>query len=212
MHEIQIDVYSDTVCPWCYVGKRQLERALAALPSISAKVRFRPFFLDPSVPPGGVDAEAYLLQKFGSARALDLMQTRIGGFAEQLGIVFDMRAQKKRPNTLDSHRLIHWAGASGVEDAVVEALFRAYFEQGRDIGDRDVLAAIADAAGLDADQTRARLELDDDVALIQSEVRAAFESGVTGVPTFSFEGLRIPGAQEPAVYESVIRRVIARRG
>jgi predicted DsbA family dithiol-disulfide isomerase len=140
------------------------------------------------------------------------MQTRIGGFAEQLGIVFDMRAQKKRPSTLDSHRLIHWAGASGVEDAVVEALFRAYFEQGRDIGDRDVLAAIADAAGLDADQTRARLELDDDVALIQSEVRAAFESGVTGVPTFSFEGFRIPGAQEPAVYESVIRRVIARRG
>lgn len=208
---IQIEVVSDTVCPWCFVGKRQLERALSRLPEVSAQVRWKPFLLDPSVPRAGVDADTYMLQKFGSARVVELMRERIGVVAEQVGIHFDLARQKKRPNTLDSHRLVHWAYAAGKQDAVVDLLFRGYFEQGKDIGDRDVLAALAEQAGMSADEVRAKLETDADEALIRSEIDSAYKREITAVPTFDFEGFRLPGAQSPEVIVSIIQRVIARR-
>lgn len=208
---IQIEVVSDTVCPWCFVGKRQLERALARLPDVRAEVRWKPFLLDPSVPRGGVDADAYMVQKFGSARVVELMRERIGVVAEQVGIHFDLARQKKRPNTRDSHRLVHWAFLAGKQDAMVELLFRAYFEQGKDIGDRDVLSALAEQAGMNADEVRMKLESDLDEKLIQTELERAHKLEITAVPTFDFEGFRLPGAQSPEVIVSIIQRVIARR-
>jgi len=211
MRKIEIEVVSDTVCPWCFVGKRQLERALARLPDVRAEVRWKPFFLDPSVPRAGVDAQTYMLQKFGSTRVIELMRERIGVVAEELGIHFDLALQKKRPNTLDSHRLIHWSAAENCQNAVVDLLFHAYFEQGKDIGDRDVLSALSEQAGMDANAVRAKLESDADEALIQTQFEAAYKREITAVPTFDFEGFRLPGAQSPEVIVSVIERVIARR-
>jgi predicted DsbA family dithiol-disulfide isomerase len=210
---LAIEVISDTVCPWCFIGKRQLELALGDLPDVEATVKWRPYFLDPYIPKGGVDAKAYLAAKFGSDRAVKAMGGRMREVAEGVGIAFDFHAQKTRPNTLDSHRVIHWAqtASEGVGDAAVEALFSAFFEQGRDIGDRDVLAAIAGDVGLDRAAVRERLESDEDADVIVEQVRAAQDDCVTSVPTFSFDGFLLPGAQEPKVLAQLIRRILDKR-
>ncbi len=209
--KLTIEVISDTVCPWCFIGKRQLERALAELPGVDVTVTWKPYFLDPTVPAGGVDARDYLAAKFGSHRAAEVLGGRIREAAERVGIGFDFSNQKIRPNTLDSHRLIHWAQAAGVGDATVEALFSAYFEEGRDIGDRDVLAAIAGAAGLDEEAIRCRLETDDDCETVIAQVGQAQDGCVTAVPTFSIDGFMLPGAQEPKVVAHTIQRILDRR-
>ncbi len=208
---LSIEVISDTVCPWCFIGKRKLESALADMPDVDATVTWRPYFLDPHVPAGGVDAREYLAAKFGSHRAAEALGGRIREEAERVGIAFDFAVQKVRPNTLDSHRLIHWAHEAGVGDAVVEALFSAYFEKGRDIGDRDVLAVIGGAAGLDEEAIRCRLESDDDSDTVLAQVGQAQDDCVTAVPTFSIQGFLLPGAQEPKVLAHTIQRILDKR-
>lgn len=209
--KLSLGVISDTVCPWCFIGKRQLERALAELPEVEATVTWKPYFLDPHVPAAGVNARAYLAAKFGSPRAAEALGGRIRDVAERVGIAFDFSAQMIRPNTLDSHRVIHWAQAAGVGDAVVEALFSAYFEEGRDIGDRAVLAGIAGAAEMDAVVVREWLESDKDSDVIMEQVRQVQDDCVTAVPTFSISGFLLPGAQEPNVLAHTIRRVLERQ-
>ena len=206
---MQIDVISDTVCPWCFIGKRRLGRAIAMRPSLVFDVKWRPYQLDPTVPRGGHDRQAYMRAKFGDdPMKMVEMHKLIAAEGEKEGIAFDFAAITRRPNTLDSHRLIRWAEAAGVQDDVVERLFIAYFENGEDIGDIRILADIADLCGMDGVDVARMLETDDDLALVTREDQIAHEMGVTGVPSMIFGNkLAVSGAREAQVLVSVIDRV-----
>lgn len=183
-----IDVISDVVCPWCFLGKKRLEKALAMHPEIPVDVRWRPFQLDPTIPEGGYDRKAYMEQKFGTDGRLGGIHERLSRLGAEDGIAFAFEAILRSPNTLDAHRLIRWAYSYGGQDDLVDALFRAYFEQGRDIGDRATLAAIAEEAGFDAREARAFLDSGEAADLVQREIGMAQEIGVQGVPFFIFAG------------------------
>jgi predicted DsbA family dithiol-disulfide isomerase len=205
---MQIDVISDTICPWCFIGKRRLARAMSLRPAIAFDVRWRPFQLNPTMPVGGMERKAYLTAKFGMADAGE-MYRQIAAEGEKDGIVFAFDAIARTPNTIDSHRLIRWAEAAGVQDDVVERLFIAYFENGEDIGDVRVLADIADLCGMDGVEVAEMLEGDTDTALVQREDALAREMGVTGVPAFIFGGrLALSGAREPEVMAAVIDKAL----
>ena len=161
--EMNIEVVSDVVCPWCYVGKRRLEAALAQSNDAAVAVRWRPFQLDPTIPSEGLDRRAYMRAKFRDDARLAEVHARLRAVGAEVGIDFDFEAISRSPNTLDAHRLIRWAAASGVQDEVVERLFSAYFEHGRDIGDRSVLAEIAGECGMDAEAVERRFAGDGDV-------------------------------------------------
>ena len=206
---MQIDVISDTVCPWCFIGKRRLMRAMASRPHIAFDVKWRPYRLDPTVPKGGMDRQAYMRAKFGEdpMRIVE-MHKLIAQEGEKEGIAFDFAAISRRPDTLDSHRLIRWAEPHGVQDEVVEQLFIAYFENGEDIGDIRVLADIADLCGMDGIEVAQMLDGDRDASLVEREDAIAHEMGVTGVPAMIFGGkLAVSGAREAEVLASVIDRV-----
>jgi predicted DsbA family dithiol-disulfide isomerase len=206
---MQIDVISDTVCPWCFIGKRRLARAMAMRPAITFDVKWRPYRLDPTIPNGGTDRKAYMRAKFGTdPMKIVEMHKLIAAEGAKDGIEFDFAAIERRPDTLDSHRLIRWAEATGVQDEVVERLFIAYFENGEDIGDIRVLADIADISGMDGVEVAQMLEGDEDRALVEREDQIAHEMGVTGVPAMIFGNrLAVSGAREPELLVSVIDRV-----
>src|ERR1700748_115329 len=208
---MQIDVISDTVCPWCFIGKRRLMRAMEQRPNIAFDVKWRPYRLDPAVPKGGMDRQAYMRAKFGDdPMKIVEMHQLIAQEGATDGIEFDFAAIQRRPDTLDSHRLIRWAEANGVQDEVVERLFIAYFENGEDIGDIRVLADIADLCGMDGVEVAQMLEGDQDRALVEREDQIAHEMGVTGVPAMIFGGkLAVSGAREPEMLAVVIDRVAA---
>jgi predicted DsbA family dithiol-disulfide isomerase len=206
---MQIDFISDTVCPWCFIGKRRLVRAMALRPNIVFEVRFRPYQLDPNVPREGVDRAQYLMERFGSVSKTDEAYDLIAAEGLKEGIEFDWAAIQKRPNTINSHRLIRWAEAQGVQDEVVERLFIAYFENGEDIGDIRVLADIADLCGMDGAQTADLLESDTDTQLVEREDKLAHEMGVTGVPAMIFANrVAVTGAREPEVLAMVIDKAL----
>jgi predicted DsbA family dithiol-disulfide isomerase len=206
---MQIDFISDTVCPWCFIGKRRLARAIAMRPNIAFDVRFRPYRLDPTVPKGGMDRDAYMTAKFGKNGGVSEAQRVIAAEGAKEGIEFDFAAIRRMPNTLDSHRLIRWAELTGVQDDVVERLFAAYFENGQDIGDIRVLADIADLSGMEGAQIADRLESDQDAALVEREDRLAHEMGVTGVPAMIFANkVATSGAREPEVLAMVIDKAL----
>jgi len=208
---MQIDVISDTVCPWCFIGKRRLMRAMAMRPNIAFDVKWRPYRLDPTIPTGGMDRQAYMRAKFGDdPMAIVEMHKQIASEGAKDGIEFDFAAIKRRPDTLDSHRLIRWAEAAGVQDEVVERLFIAYFENGEDIGDVRVLADIADLCGMDGVEVAQMLETDADAALVERDDQIAHEMGVTGVPAMIFGGkLAVSGARDAEMLAVVIDRVAA---
>lgn len=206
---MQIDFISDTVCPWCFIGKRRLARAIAMRPNISFDVRYRPYRLDPTVPKGGMDREAYMAAKFGKNAGVSEAQRVIATEGAKEGIEFDFAAIRRRPDTIDSHRLIRWAELTGVQDDVVERLFAAYFENGEDIGDIRVLSDIADVCGMDGAQIADRLESDQDVNLVEREDKLAHEMGVTGVPAMIFANkVAVSGAREPEVLAMVIDKAL----
>ena len=211
---MQIDVISDTVCPWCFIGKRRLMRAMAMRPNILFDVKWRPYRLDPTVPKSGMDRQAYMRAKFGDdPMKIVEMHKLIAQEGAKDGIEFDFAAITRRPDTLDSHRLIRWAEDHGVQDEVVERLFIAYFENGEDIGDIRVLADIADISGMDGVVTAQMLEEGTDLELVAREDQIAREMGVTGVPAMIFGGkLAVSGAREPQVLVSVIDRVMEMSG
>ena len=206
---MQIDVISDTVCPWCFIGKRRLQRAMELRPAIAFDVKWRPYQLDTTVPRGGMDRQAYMRAKFGDdPRKIVEMYKLIATEGEKEGIAFDFAAITRRSNTLDSHRLIRWAAAAGVQDEIVERLLIAYFEKGEDIGDIRVLADNADMCGMDGLETAQMLEDGTDLELVAREDQIAREMGVTGVPAMIFGGkLAVSGAREAEVLLSVIDRV-----
>ena len=196
MAPLTIDIVSDVVCPWCYLGKRRLEEALQKLGRTDATVRWRPFQLDESIPEQGLDRQAYMRGKFGDLSRLQSVHDRLVAYGKEVGADYDFEAIARAPNTLKAHRLIRWAGEAGVQDAVVDRLFRAYFEQGQDIGDVATLAEIAAESGLDREEIARRLASDEDEQAAQSEIDAWRRAGVTGVPFFIFnEKLAVPGAE-----------------
>jgi len=197
---LRIDIYSDTICPWCFIGKRRLERALAERPQSDLQISWKAFQLNPQMPPEGIDRQRYLELKFGGPAGARQVydQVRRVGAEESIDFAFD--AIKHTPNTLDSHRLIRHAASAGLQDQVVQALFDAYFLEGRDIGDGEVLVATAAAAGLDPDAVRAYLASDQDRDSVAAEDAHARHIGIQGVPTYILNGQYVlSGAQPPEV-------------
>lgn len=210
---IKLDILSDPICPWCYIGKTLLFRALDERPGHPFAIEWHPFRLNPDMPPGGMDRRAYLEAKFGGREQAVAAYARVAEAAEAAGIPIDFAAIERTPDTLDAHRLIHWAGIEGRQGDVVHRLFEAYFVQGRDIGEVDVLADIADSAGMDAAAIRRLLASDADTAEIRARDANAREKGVTGVPTFIIANQHVvPGAQQPDLWVSLIDEINAQAG
>ena len=202
---LPIDIVSDVVCPWCYLGEKRLEQALAeeAGPIV---VRWRPYQLDPTIPEGGLDRAEYMEKKFGKSGRLQSVHDNLTRLGAEVGLPFAFDKITRSPNTLDAHRLIRWAASAGVQSRVVDRLFEAYFVEGRDIGDRVVLTEIAAECGLDADLVERLLAEGADSEVVRQEVEQAQAMGVSGVPFFIFAGrLGVPGAQEP----SALRQAMA---
>jgi len=201
---LAVDIISDVVCPWCFIGKRRLESALELYRqrnpgSAEPKVTWHPFQLNPDMPAEGVDRDEYVKRKFGGDRAKQVYG-RITAVGKQLGIAFDFTKVTRQPNTLAAHSLIALAVDSGRQDAVVEALFRAFFLEGRDLTSADTLAEVAAGAGLDAGDVKAFLASGKARAHIEDQDRQARKIGVEGVPFFVFnKRVAVSGAQEPGV-------------
>ena len=186
----RIDVISDVICPWCYIGKRQLERALDLLEKNKLRftVAWHPFQLNPEMPAEGVDRQQYRLAKFGSAERSRQMDERITEVAAGVGIEFHLEKLTRTPNTLKAHRLIRLAGQRGVQDGVVEALFKAYFCNGADLGDDKALADIGQSGGLDRDAVLAMLAGDEGQREVLAGDQMARNCGIQGVPSFALQG------------------------
>ncbi len=205
---ITIDVYSDVICPWCYIGKRRLEKGIA-LTGRTATVRWHPFELNPSMPPEGTERRAYRIKKFGSwERSLEL-DAQVGRAFSGEGLAFNPEEMARTPNTFDAHRLIWLAGEKGVQDAVVEALFKAYFSEGRDLSDRAAFAAVAVGGGIDRADVDELLAGDRGAAEVREREMTGQRLGISGVPFFVFNGaLTLTGAQAPEAFRAMIERSI----
>ena len=209
MKAISIDVISDVICPWCFLGKRRLDKAIGLLEGIKVEVNWRPFFLDPTIPAEGMSRRAYLENKFGAER-LKTLHDPILAAGKEDGVSYAFDKITRTPNTMDAHRLIRWSHDGGKQHDVAERLFMAYFNGGLDIGDRAVLAKIAGEAGMDQSEISAKLESDTDVDAVNADVERAYRMGVTGVPCFIFaqkQGLM--GAQPAEVLADAIGRLAA---
>jgi predicted DsbA family dithiol-disulfide isomerase len=193
---LTIDVVSDVVCPWCYLGEKRLEAALAEEPE-PVMVRWRPYQLDPTIPEGGLDRAEYMARKFGANGRLKGIHDNLTRLGAEFGLDFAFDRIKRAPNTLDAHRLVRWAASANVQSEVVDRLFKAYFAEGRDIGDRAVLLDIASGCGMDASIVEKLFAEGADVEAVRGEIAEAQAIGVTGVPFFIFAGrLAVSGAQD----------------
>lgn len=204
---VRIDVVSDVVCPWCFIGKHRLEQAIALTPEIPVEVHWRPYFLNDWIPREGISREQYLTTKFGSVERYKGIAQRVGAAAAAEGMVYAADKMKRQPNTIDSHRLIRWAGGIGKAAEMKQHLMDLYFTEGADLTDRDTLVKAAADVGLDAETVRAALGSDKDVAEVEREAQAAKESGIEGVPMFIFGGkFAVSGAQSPEYLAEAIAR------
>ncbi len=202
---LKLDIMSDPICPWCYIGKTFLDRALAEEDEHPFIIEWHPFQLNPDMPAGGMDRADYLERKFGGNDGAVRVYGQIVKHAEDAGIPLNVEAIKRTPNTIDAHRLIHWSKLEGKQNHLVDMLFQAYFIDGRDIGDHEVLADIADSVGMDAAVVTRLLKTDSDVADIQERDRLTRKMGVNSVPTFIVGGQHaVPGAQPPELWRKVI--------
>ncbi|MDA0369289.1 MAG: DsbA family oxidoreductase [Proteobacteria bacterium] len=205
---MKIDIISDTICPWCFVGKRRLEAALAERPELDVEIVWHPYQLNPTTPKEGVDRKDYLREKFGSETYPDGMLGALGEAGHSTGIGFKFNEMNRVPNTINSHRVLHWARESGCQDALAEILFRRYFIDNEDIGDPDTLVAAAEEAGLDPTVIRERLADDTDDELVRAEAQHASKMGITGVPTFIVDGrYAVQGAQTSDVFLQVFDKI-----
>ncbi len=209
---LAIDVVSDVVCPWCFIGKRRLENAIALRPDIPVVVRFRPYFLNPWVPREGMSRTDYLTTKFGSVERYNQNAQRIVAVAASEGLTYAPALIKRQPNTLDCHRLILWADHDGGAARMKQRLMDLYFTEGADLSDPDVLAQAAADCGLDRDRIRALLATDTDVAAVEQAANSAKDSGIDGVPFFVFGGvLAVSGAQSADDLAATIERAASER-
>ncbi len=209
---LAIEVISDAICPWCWVAKRRLDRALEALaPDITASVTWRPFELNPGMPKAGVDRHAYRSAKFGSWQRSQALDAQVAAAGRSDGLVFNHDKMERTPNTVDAHRLIWLAGQLRKQDAVVEGLFAAYFNEGRDVGDQAVLADVGASAGLDRAMILAMLASDEGQAEVQSELQRAVSLRVSGVPTVLVDGVPLfSGAIRAELMAAELRKVAGR--
>jgi predicted DsbA family dithiol-disulfide isomerase len=202
---MRIEYVFDTVCPWCYVGKRRFERALALRPGIRASVHWRPFLLNPDLPAEGIERQLYLDRKFGGAARVQRVHAAVSAAGLTEGIQFEFEKIERTPNTLNSHRLVRLAAQGGRESEAVEAIYQAYFTQGLDIGRIDVLAAIAGTIGLDAAEVEDYLHQTQDGAALLNDNARAHRLGVNGVPCLIIDGIyALAGAQEPDILLKLI--------
>ncbi|MHA3775259.1 DsbA family oxidoreductase [Verrucomicrobiota bacterium sgz303538] len=207
---LKIEVISDSICPWCYIGKRRLEGALRLLGTPSARVEWKPFELNPGMPIEGMDRREYRTRKFGSWSYSQQLDAQVRAAGEQVGLSFAHDKMERTPNTLASHKLIWLASQRGTQDAVVEAIFRAYFCEGRDIGDPDVLVALGGSAGLSEVEVRRAL-LDEEITReVLNDEATSRHMAVQGVPTFVVNGLRVAsGAHPEQVLAEIFRKTAA---
>lgn len=202
---ITLDILSDPICPWCYIGKANLDAALASVPDHPFVIQWHPFQLNPDMPAEGMGRREYLETKFGGKEGAARAYAPVVERAEAAGLTINFEAMTRTPNTLDAHRLIHWAGVELKQLAAVDALFKAYFVDGRDIGDHETLADIADGIGLDASVVLRLLASDADRDVIIKRDTNSREMGVNSVPTFIVAGKHaVPGAQPPELWRKVI--------
>lgn len=207
---VRIDVVSDVVCPWCFIGKRRLEKALTLASDVPVEVHWRPYFLNEWIPPEGMSREQYLTTKFGSPEKYSGIAQRVRAAAAEEGLVYAVDRISRQPNTRDAHRLIRWAEAIGKASEMKQRLMDLYFTDGADLSDRAVLAQAAADVGLDPEHVRAALDSDQDIAEIEREVEAAKEAGIQGVPCFILDGkYAISGAQAPEALAQAIEQVSA---
>jgi len=209
---LKIDVVSDVVCPWCFIGKRRLEKALALVPEIPVEVRFHPYFLNDWIPREGISREKYLTTKFGSVERYKDIAKRVAAAAAAEGLTYNVDGIARQPNTLDCHRLILWASDSGNGARMKQRLMELYFTEGADLTDADVLAKAAADCGLDPHSVRARLASDEDVERVTRAAEQAKEAGIDGVPCFILGGtLAVSGAQAPEYLADAITRAASQR-
>ena len=206
-----LEIVSDVVCPWCYVGKRRLTQALNQLGEFPLRIRWRPFELNPDMPRGGMARREYCERKWGSLEQANQLYGRVVAAANADGLALNVERIARTPNTRAAHRLIEFADSHGCQDAVVDALFEAYFVNGQDVGDVAVLLDIAASAGLARDATTAMLNAPEGDAEIAAAESEAHELGVSGVPSFVYNGhLLFSGAQSPETIALSLKRAYTR--
>jgi len=209
---VTIDVVSDVVCPWCFIGKRRLEKALALKPNIPVEVRFHPYFLNPWVPREGMTRDEYLTTKFGSPDKYTAIAGRVAAAAAAEGLTYAVDKMRRQPNTLDCHRLILWAQSAGKAAEMKQRLMDLYFTQGADLTDLEVLVKAAADIGMHPDKTREMLASDADVEKVESMANSAKDAGIDGVPTFILGGVAaVTGAQSPEVLANAIEQIAVNR-
>ncbi len=207
---IRIDVVSDIVCPWCFIGKRRLEKALALASDVPVEVHYRPYYLNEWIPAEGMSRDEYLTTKFGSPERYKGIAQRVQAAAAAEGLVYAVDSISRQPNTRDAHRLIRWAEGIGKAPDMKQRLMDLYFTEGADLSNEAVLVQAAADVGLDPEDVRAALDSDKDIAEIEQEVNAAKEAGIQGVPCFMLDGkYAISGAQEPEALAQAIQQVSA---
>lgn len=200
---MHLDIYLDTICPWCFIGKRRLEQAFDLWQGQRPEIRWRPYQLNPEMPRDGMDRGSYLRMKFGSDRGAERVYQSIAQAGAAEGLLFHFAAIRRTPNTLDSHRLIRFAERDSLQDSVLEQLMQAYFMEGADLGDRQTLARLAEECGLSRQEVESYLASEEDREAIRKEDTTARLSGVVGVPCFIGNGrYALPGAQPP---EALVR-------
>ncbi len=207
---VAIDIVSDVVCPWCYLGRARLNKALAQIPRTTVAINWRPYQLDPGIPAGGKDRQAYMMEKFGDAERIRTAHMQLTELGREVDIDFDFDAIKVAPNTLNAHRVIRWAATAGpdVQDRVVGRLFALYFEEGADIGDPAVLIGAAGDAGMDKALVETLLATEADRPEVEQEIETARNMGITGVPCFLFEGrYAVMGAQDAQTLAEAIVQI-----
>ncbi|MGA7488135.1 MAG: DsbA family oxidoreductase [Xanthobacteraceae bacterium] len=204
---LPIDMISDVVCPWCFIGKRRLEKAIALRPEVAVEVRFRPYFLNPWVPREGISRKDYLTTKFGSPERYGSIAQRVAQAAAAEGLTYALDRIQRQPNTLDCHRLIRWADEIGSAARMKQRLMDLYFTEGGDLTDREVLVKAAADCGLDGERVRERLAGEDDIARVERDAESAKEAGIDGVPCFILGGvLAVEGAQSSEYLAQAIDR------
>lgn len=208
---LHIDIISDVVCPWCYLGQRRLGLALGSLGSeVKANITWKPYQLEPNAPPEGFDTFDYLSRKIGGPERVRQSHEMLTQMGAEVGLPFALDKAKILPNTLDAHRLLHWAGAAGagIQDGVARALFTANFVEGRNVGDHDTLVEIASACGMNGEDVRRRLATDEDRDTVRQEIADSQRMGVTGVPFFVIDGkYAISGAQGVDVFANALQQI-----
>ncbi len=208
---IRLDVFSDPICPWCYIGKANLDRALEAHAGHPFEIEWHPFQLNPDMPAEGADRRSYLEAKFGGKQNAVAVYARVAEAAAAAGVAINFEAMSRVPNTLDAHRMIHWAGLEGRQTAMVSALFRAYFRDGKDIGDKATLATLASDAGMDPSLAARLLATEADRADLAARDAHARQRGVNAVPTFVIANQYVlSGAQSVEFWGRVIDEMVAK--